>query len=458
MKRLTLLAAAFSLCACTVGPDFRRPEAPAPGAWRHLPQHWKPAQPADALPRGDWWLLFDDPALHALAARAVRANQTLVAAEARHRQAQAVARQARAALFPTVDAGLSGARSRAPGASTTARTRQLDVGATWEADLWGRLGRVAEQNEALAQAGLADLESARLSIAASVAQNLFALRVADAQARLLGDTIAGYAQSLKLTQNRYAAGVAAKIDVVQAETQLKAAQAQLADLALQRAQLVNAIAVLAGEPPAAVSVAEAPLPPVPAVPVALPSALLERRPDIAAAERQVAAANARIGVARAAFFPALTLSADAGWRAAQFGDLLSAPTRFWTLGAAFAQVLFDGGARAAIEEQALAAYDNQAALYRSTVLAAFQEVEDSLAAIDVLQREIRFQEEAVVAARQSVEMTVNRYKAGTASYLEVITVQTIALTNERTLVTLRGRRLAAAVLLVRALGGGWGAG
>ena len=455
MKRLALLVATLSLSACMVGPDYVRPDAPSQAQWRHVPEQWKSAQPADTLPRGEWWKLFDDPELHALAERAIKANQTLVAADARYRQAQAVARQARAGLFPTVDAGLSAGRTRNPGATTTTRTNQLDVGATWEADLWGRVGRAVEQNEALAQASLADLESARLSVVAAVAQNLFALRVADAQAKLLGTTIAGYAQNLKLTQNRYAAGVAAKSDVVQSETQLKSAQAQLADLGLQRAQLSNAIAVLLGETPASLTVARAALPPVPTVPVALPSTLLERRPDIAAAERQVAAANARIGVARAAFFPALSLSGTAGWRAAQFGDLMTAPTRFWTLGAAFAQILFDGGLRSSVEDQARAAYDNQAALYRNTVLVAFQDVEDNLAALDVLEKEIAFQKDAVAAARLSVEMTTNRYKAGTASYLDVIAVETIALNNERTLVTLQGRRLTAAVLLVKALGGGW---
>ncbi len=455
MKRLLLLVPVL-LCACAAGPDYVRPDAPAQAAWRYAPENWKPAEPRDALPRGAWWAVFKDAQLDALAARAASANLTIVAAEARYRQAQAVTRQARAGLFPTLDAGLSVGRSRAPGATSTARTSQLDFEAAWEPDLWGRVSRSIESGEALAQASAADVESLRLSVIGALAQNYFSLRIADAQAQLLADTIAGYAQSLKVTQNRYVAGVAAKFDVVQAETQLRSAQAQLADLRLQRAQLENAIAVLVGEAPSAFSLVPAQaLTPVPAIPLALPSALLERRPDVAVAERNVAAANARIGVAHAAFFPSLSLTGTAGWRGASFSDLLTAPTRFWSLGAAAAQLLFDAGARQAVEDQARAAYDNQVALYRNTVLIAFQEVEDNLAALKVLEEEIRFQEDAVRAARQSLEMTLNRYKAGTASFLDVVAVQTIALGNERTLATLRGRRLTAAVLLVKALGGGW---
>ncbi len=458
MKRPALLLAACLLSACTVGPDYVRPDAPEQPAFRYQPENWKAAQPADTLPRGAWWTVFNDPQLSALAERALRANQSVIAADARYRQAQAVARQARAGLYPSLDVGLSAGRGRNPGATTTTRTNQLDFDAGWEPDLWGRVSRSIEQGEALAQSGAADAESARLSVLGALAQNYFSLRVADAQAKLLGDTIIGYAQSLKLTQNRYAAGVAARTDVVQAQTQLKSAQAQLADLGLQRAQLENAIAVLAGEAPQAFSIArDATLVAVPAIPPLLPSTLLERRPDIAAQERQVAAANARIGVAQAAFYPSFNLSGTLGWRASSFADLLSAPTRFWSLGAAAVQLLFDGGSRQAVEDQARAAYDNQVALYRGTVLAAFQEVEDNLAALKFLDEEIGFQEEAVAAAKLSVEMTLNRYKAGTVGFLEVISVQTIALSNERTLATLKGRRLNAAVLLVKALGGGWSA-
>jgi len=455
MKRLAAIAALL-LAACASGPDYVRPDAPAQAAWRHAGQDWKPAEPRDAIPRGEWWKRFGDADLDRLAAQAARANFSVVAADARYRQAQAATRQARAALFPGADTGLAVSRSRAPGATGTARSTQLDFDVSWEPDLWGRIARGVEAGEASAASAAADLESVRLSVVGALVQNYFSLRIADAQARLLRETIAGYAQTLKVTQNRYQAGVAAKSDVVQAETQLKAAQAQLADLALAREQLQNAIAVLAGETPAALSVApEQALAEVPRIPAGLPSELLERRPDIAAAERRVAAANARIGVAQAAFYPSLVLSGGGGWRSPGIADLFSAPTRFWSLGAAAVQFLFDGGARSAVEEQARAAYDAEVALYRDTVLTAFQEVEDNLAALRILAEEIAFQQDAVRAARQSLEMTNNRYRAGTASFLEVITVQNIALTNERSLLALQGRRLNAAVLLVKALGGGW---
>lgn len=454
--RLTSAIAALALGACTLGPNHVTPEAPIQPAWRQAGEHWKPAEPGDALPRTAWWTIFGDARLDELAERAARANQTVAAAGARHRQAQAAVRQARAELFPNLDATFSAGRSRAPGASTTLHTNQLALDASWEPDLWGRVGRSIEAGEAQAQSTAADLESIRLSVVGALAQNYFALRAADEQARLLQDTVAGYARSLQLTQNRYAAGVAAKTDVVQAETQVKGTQAQLADLGLQRAQLEHAIAVLAGEPPLAFSIAPVPaLAAVPRIPPGLPSELLERRPDIAFAERRVAAANARIGVAQAAFFPSLSLSGTTGSRSASFADLLSSPTHFWSLGVAAAQLLFDAGARPALEDQARAAYDAEVALYRGTVLTAFQEVEDNLAGLRILADEIGFQEGAVRAARESAEMTLNRYKAGAASFLDVIAVQTIALTAERTLVGLRGRRLAAAVLLVKALGGGW---
>ena len=455
MKTLALLCVLL-LSACTRGADYVRPDAPAQAAWRHAGQDWKPAEPRDALPRGAWWKVFADPKLDRLAERAARANYTVAAADARYRQAQAAARQARAGLYPSVDAGLSSTRSRAPGATSTVRTNQVDFDASWEIDLWGRVSRSLEAGEASAQSAGADLESVRLSVAGALVQNYFSLRVVEAQAKLLEDTIAGYAQTLKVTQNRYTAGVAAKSDVVQAETQLKSAQAQLADLGLTRLQLENVIAVLAGVAPAGLRVApSATLSTVPKIPLALPSELLERRPDIAVLERRVAAANARVGVAQAAFFPSLVLSGTAGWRSASFADLFSAPTRFWSLGAAAVQLIFDGGARSAVEDQARAAYESEVALYRNTVLTAFQEVEDNLAALRILEEEIALQQDAVRAARQSLEMTNNRYKAGTVGFLDVIAVQTIALNNERSLLALQGRRLNAAVLLVKALGGGW---
>ena len=299
----------------------------------------------------------------------------------------------------------------------------------------------------------------RLSATAALVQNYFALRVIDAQARLLDESVAAYGRFLKLTQNRYNAGVVGKSDIVQAEAQLRSTQAQRVDLGVQRAQLEHAIAVLLGETPATLSIPPGPMiTSLPPIPMGLPSELLQRRPDIAGAERSVAAANARIGVARAAMYPSVTLTGNAGLTAATLPTLLQAPTYFWALGAAAAQTLFDGGTRQANVDQARAAFDAEVALYRQTVLTSFQEVEDNLAALRILAEEAQLQAAAVAAARQSVQLMENRYKAGTANFLEVITVQTIALSNERTAMALLGRRLAASVQLVRALGGGWEAG
>jgi NodT family efflux transporter outer membrane factor (OMF) lipoprotein len=407
--------------------------------------------------------MFGDRELDALAARVDVSNQTIKIAEANFRQARAVAEQARAGLFPTVNAGASAFRTRSPSGSSssavTSNNYDLAASASWEIDLWGRVRRGIESGEANWQASAADLESVRLSTQAALAQTYIALRLADAQRRLLDETVAAYERSLQLTRNRYAAGVAAKVDVVQAEVQLKSAEAQRVDLGVDRAQFEHAIAVLIGVPPADLSIAPATkvVAVLPAIPVGVPSELLERRPDIAAAERAVAAANARIGVAEAAFYPALTLSAVGGYRSGSFADWLSAPSWFWSLGASLAQTVFDGGLRRAVSDQAMAAYDGQVAQYRQTVLAGFQEVEDSLAALQILAEEVRYLEEAVRAARQSVELTTNQYNAGIVSFLNVITAQTIALNNERTLLNVRGRRFLASVQLVRALGGGWDA-
>lgn len=462
-RRGLVLAAALTLGGCMVGPDYVRPDAATPAAYKEM-AGWKRAEPRDQLARGSWWEMFGDRELDALAARVDVSNQTIKIAEANFRQARAVAEQARSGLFPTVNAGASAFRSRSPSGSgssaVTSNNYDLAASASWEIDLWGRVRRGIESGEANWQASAADLESVRLSTQAALAQTYIALRLADAQRRLLDETVAAYERSLQLTRNRYAAGVAAKVDVVQAEVQLKSAEAQRVDLGVDRAQFEHAIAVLIGVPPADLSIAPATkvVAVLPAIPVGVPSELLERRPDIAAAERAVAAANARIGVAEAAFYPALTLSAVGGYRSGSFADWLSAPSWFWSLGASLAQTLFDGGLRRAVSDQAIAAYDGQVAQYRQTVLAGFQEVEDSLAALQILAEEVRYLEEAVRAARQSVELTTNQYNAGIVSFLNVITAQTIALNNERTLLNVQGRRFLASVQLVRALGGGWDAG
>ena len=313
-------------------------------------------------------------------------------------------------------------------------------------------------NLAGAQATAADIESARLSAQSELASNYFQLRSLDAQRQILDDSVAAYQKSLDVTRNRYAAGVAGKVDVVQGETQLKSTQAQAVDIGVQRAQFEHAIAVLVGKAPADFSIPPTPLTAgVPAIPLSLPSELLERRPDIAAAERRVAAANERIGVAKAAFFPALTLSGSAGFQSNTLGNLISAATHFWSIGPSIAQSIFDAGLRRALTEQAIAFYDANVAAYRQTVLTSFQEVEDNLAALQILEQEAIVQEEAVQAARQSLDLTINQYKAGTVSYLNIVIVQTATLNNERTLVGIHGRQLTSAVTLVKALGGGWNA-
>lgn len=456
------LAAALALGGCTVGPDYVRPEVDTPAAYKEM-AGWKRAEPRDQLARGQWWEMFGDRELDALAARVDVSNQTIKIAEANFRQARAVAEQARSGLFPTVNAGAAAFRTRSPSGSgssaVTSNNYDLAASASWEVDLWGRVRRGIESGEANWQASAADLESVRLASQAALVQTYIGLRLADAQRRLLEETVAAYERSLRLTRNRYAAGVAARVDVVQAEVQLNSAQAQLVDLGLDRAQFEHAIAVLIGVPPAGLTIAPATkvVAVLPAIPVGVPSELLERRPDIAAAERAVAAANARIGIAQAAFYPALTLSAAGGYRSGSFADWLSAPSWFWSLGASLAQSLYDGGLRRAVSDQAIAAYDGQVAQYRQTVLAGFQEVEDSLAALQILAEEVRFLEEATRAARQSVQLTTNQYEAGIVSFLNVIAAQTIALNNERTLLNVQGRRFLASVQLVRAVGGGWDA-
>ena len=442
-----------------VGPDYVRPAVSVPDAYRAAGDLWKDAQPADRLARDRWWTLYRDAQLNALAERVTSANQTVRQAEARYRQAQALVRELRADRSPRVSASATADRRRI-GDSAAGANSVFDIGmdASWEPDLWGRVRRSVEAGSAQAQAAAADLESARLAATTALVQNYLALRVLDAQAQLLDETVAAYTRSYQLTLNRYNVGVAAKSDLVQADAQVKSTRAQRVDLGVERAQLEHAIAVLIGETPATLSIPPSRLlAALPQIPPALPSELLERRPDIASAERTVAAANARIGVAQSALYPSVTLSASAGLRNTSLPELLRAPTLFWALGAAAAQLLFDGGARDASIDQARAAHEADVAFYRQTVLTSFREVEDNLAALRILAEEARLQDEAVAAARQSVALTENRYKAGTASFLEVIVVQAIALSNERAALGILGRRLAASVQLVRSLGGGWDA-
>jgi NodT family efflux transporter outer membrane factor (OMF) lipoprotein len=462
--RITLLAPLL-LAACSVGPNYVRPNVEEPAAFKEV-AGWKQADPNDHELRGKWWEIYNDPLLSNLEEQVSISNQNLAQAEAQFRQARALVQSARAGYFPSVAASASATRSRSGSSKAVTATSlsssgpvndySLAIDASWELDVWGRVRRGVEANQASAQASAADLEAARLSAQAELAQDYFQVRALDAQRQLLDDTVADFAQSLQLTKNRYASGVAAKADVVQAETQLKTTQAQAIDVGVQRAQLEHAIALLVGKPASSFSLAPAPLVAVaPAIPIGVPSQLLERRPDIAAAERRVAAANAEIGVAKAAYFPALTLSASGGYQSSGIADLLTAPNRFWSIGPALAQTLFDGGLRRAQSEQAMAAYDASVAAYRQTVLSGFRDVEDNLAALRILERESQIQDEAVQSARQSVMLTTNQYKAGIVSYLNVIEVQTTALDSQRSAVDILNRRLAASVLLIKALGGGW---
>jgi NodT family efflux transporter outer membrane factor (OMF) lipoprotein len=454
----TLLS--LALTACAVGPDYQRPAVDTPAAFKEAGD-WKSAEPRDEAPRGKWWETFGDAQLNALVEQVALNNQNVAAAAAQYRQALALLDATRAAEFPTLSANLSDTRGR--GITTASgnpvlNSTKLSFNANWEADVWGRIGRSVEANEAAAAAAGADLLAAQLSAQATLAQSYLQLRIVDAQSRLLEQTLAAYRRSLQITRDRYAAGVAARSDVVQAESQLNATQAQAIDLGVQRAQLEHAVAILTGKPPAELNLAPLPLlsvPALPIIPAAIPSQLLERRPDIAAAERRAAAANAQIGVAQAAFYPDLTLGAAAGYQGQSLSHLLSVPNRFWSLGPAAALTLFDDGARTAAKEQAGAAYDMRVANYRQTVLGAFQEVEDNLAALRILKEEAAVQKTAVASANELLVLTDNQYRAGTVAYLNVITAQAAALAAQIGDLNITGRRLQASVTLLKALGGDW---
>ncbi len=460
---LIVVAGAFTLLsACSVGPDYVRPTAVTPPVFKEM-SSWKVAQPKDDTIRGSWWEIFNDPQLNALEEQVAVSNQSVAAAEAQFRQARALVQAARAGYFPTVTTGASVARSNSPvrgggisGTSNTVSEFLLPVDLSWELDIWGRVRRAVEASRASSEASAADLEAIRLSIQTTLAQDYFQLRALDAQKQLLDETVSSFRKSLELTKNRYTSGVVSRSDVLQAETQLKTTEAQSMDTGVQRAQLEHAIALLVGKPAADFSIVAATLEAVPpAIPVGLPSELLERRPDIAAAERRIVAANAQIGVAKAAYFPTVSLSGSAGFVNPDLANWLSWPNRFWSVGAAISETVFDGWLRGALTEQARAAYDATVANYRQTVLSGFQEVEDNLAALRILEGEALVQDEAVKAAEQSVTITTNQYKAGTVSYLDVIVTQTAALVSKRTAVDILGRRMTASVLLIKALGGGW---
>ncbi len=458
-RRSLLLALPAVLAGCAVGPRYARPDTGFAAAFKEAPaaDGWVPAQPGDALDRGDWWTRFGDAQLDALAARVQVSNQNIAAAVANYAQAQALVREQQAALLPTVSLEGSARRSgpvRGGGASS--RSYAASVAADWSPDLWGRLGEAVNSAQANAQASAADLASARLSSIGALAANYLALREADAETVLLDETIAGYERALAITRNRYDAGIAAQTDVLQAQTQLLGAQAERVALRRSRATYEHAIAVLVGVVPAEFAIAPAAWRPVvPAVPTGLPSLLLQRRPDIAGAERAVARANAQIGIARAAYYPSIALSGSIGGSASRVGDLFSASSLLWALGVSVAQTVFDGGARDAATDAALAAHAASVAAYRQTVLAAFQDVEDQLSATAALAEQEGLRRAASQAADRTEQQMLNRYRAGQVGYSEVVSAQASALSARRTLAQVQLARQTAAVSLIQALGGGW---
>ena len=452
-KHLILLAP-LALAGCAVGPAYEVPSTPQPAAFKEI-EGWSPAAPADTLDRGPWWTLFNDPALNQLASQVEVSNQNVAAAVAAYAQARALVQERRASLFPSVVLDGSGQREGGNGAQTGYR---LNLGASWEPDVWGRLRSGVSGAAANAEASAADLASARLSAQGELAANYFVVRQLDAQRTLLMETIEGYERVAQITRNRFNAGITAKSDVLQADTQLANARIEELNLKLQRAQFEHAIAILLGKAPAEFSLAVAPWRvDVPEVPQVLPSALLQRRPDIAAAERRVAAANAQIGVARSAYYPNLGLSAAYGTGGSRVADLFSVSNAVWSFGLSAAQTIFNAGATRANVAGAEAAQQLAAARYRQTVLDAFGDVENQLAATSVLARQQSLRQQASAAADQVEQQFLNRYKAGQVSYTEVVQAQATALSARRALVQAQSDRQTTAVALIQALGGGWSA-
>jgi len=457
----------LALAACTVGPDYQRPEAAKPPAYKEL-DGWKPATPREAASGSPWWSIYDDPVLDGLERQVEISNQTLKASEAAFREASAIVAEARAGYFPTVSAtgsatrssqsfGSSGRGSRG-GGRIVQNSFSASPSVSWIPDIWGRIRRLVESDVANAQASAADLAAARLSAQATLALDYFQLRVDDQLARVLNQTVAAFERSLEITRNQYSAGVAAQSDVITAETQLENARAQAISYGVDRAVREHAIAVLIGKAPAEFSLAPAPLSTtVPVMPPGLPSVLLERRPDIAAAERAVQAASAQIGVAESAYFPDLTLTGDVGFSSTELGNLFSLSNSAWSIGTQVAETVFDGGLRGAQVDAARALYDESVATYRQTTLAGLEQVEDELASLRILEQQAAVQARALAFAREAVQLTLNQYQAGTVSYTNVVVAQTTALADEQAALAILASRLAASVTLVEALGGGWDA-
>ena len=460
--KLTALALALALAGCAVGPHYDKPPTvDTPAAFKEGQGEWVRAAPADTLERGPWWQLFNDPVLSDLAARVEVSNQTVAAAVAAYAQARALVAQQRASLLPVVTLDGGANRNGGRGGTPERNSFSVSLGASWEPDIFGNLARGVQGARAGEQASAADLAAARLAMQGELAVNYFNLREQDAERALLMQTITGYERTLQITNNRYQAAIAAKTDVLQAETQLANSRADLLGLERTRAQLEHAIAVLVGQAPANFTLASTAASTVavqmvvPDVPLEVHSLLLQRRPDIAAAERRVAQANEQIGIAQSAYYPSLRLSGSAGLGAARIGDLFSASSLVWAFGLSAAQTLFSGGLRGAQVDSARAGFDRAVANYRQTVLTAFQDVENQLVASRVLGQQLALRQQASRAADQVEEQVLNRYKAGQVSYTEVITAQVTAQNARRALVQLQSSRQVASVTLIQALGGGW---
>lgn len=472
--RWTILAAlAAALSACTAGPDYVRPAAPVNAEFKEL-KNWQPARPAEAIDRGRWWSIYGDAELDALETQVAAGNQTLKASEAAYRQAVALVLQARAGYFPTVSAGPGFSNRQtastgttvvssagvpvAGGVSTDTSTYSMQGSASWVPDFWGQVRRQVESDVAAAQASAAQLALARLTAQAQLATAYFELRFEDSLQQLLDETVAALSRNLRITENQYAVGVAARGDVITAQTQLQTTLAQATAVGIQRGQFEHAIALLTGKPPSAVSIPAAPLTrTAPVIPVGLPSTLLERRPDIAQAERIMQEQNALIGVQSAAYFPSITLTASLTYLGSSVAALESSSTRLWTLAASGSELVFNGGQRGAAVAGARAAYEGSVANYRQAVLAAFQSVEDALVSLRILERQAEVEASAVELANLAVQIALNEYRAGTQPYTAVVTAQQIALADEQAALQIQQARLIASVALVQALGGGWDA-
>jgi NodT family efflux transporter outer membrane factor (OMF) lipoprotein len=458
------LASVLSIAGCAVGPKYNRPAVEIPPAYKEAGD-WKPAQPNEQNLGGAWWQIFQDRQLNTLEDQINVSNQNLKAAEAQYTQARAVLRYYRADYYPSINAGAAATRNRIsnnrpPGhLSTNGDTYndyQIPVELSYELDVWGRVRKTVESQRDQAQASAADLATINLSLHAQLAMFYFQARSLDAQEQLLNSTVAQYEQAYQLTDSRFKGGLASEVEVQQASTQLETTRAQAIDVEVLRAQYEHAIATLVGKPASSFHLSPLPLTsPPPSIPLELPSELLERRPDVAAAERRMAAANAQIGVAKAAYYPNIGLSATGGFESGVITTLLSGPSILWSVGASAIAPIFDAGRRRANTDQAIAAYEQTVSNYRETVLTGFQQVEDNLAALRILEKEADTQQRAVLASQKYLELSLTRYRGGITSYLEVTTAQSAALTDEVTAVNILGRRMTSAVLLIQALGGGW---